>query len=110
MGKQRKFISSESCGLKADCNTALSTTSNHIGATGQFHRLAFLEALFAAPALLNDLALSFFMRALSALDICSMSCCISFTRARNTVQFKSAVLLLLLERRKAPALMFELLQ
>ena len=72
-------------GLKADCSTTSSITSSAIRATDQFHLLAFLEALFAAPALLNDLALSFFMRALSALDICSMSCCISFTRAHNTL-------------------------
>ena len=39
----------------------------------QFHRLAFLEAPLAGPALLKDLALSFFMRALSAFDICSTS-------------------------------------
>jgi len=37
----------------------------------QFQRFAFLAALLVAPALLNDLALSFFMRALSAFDICS---------------------------------------
>ncbi len=41
----------------------------------QFQRLAFLAALLVAPALLNDLALSFFIRALSAFDICSRTHC-----------------------------------
>ena len=47
-------------------------TTNH---ADQFQRLAFLAALLVAPALLKDLALSFFMRALSAFDICSRTHC-----------------------------------